>query len=475
MAGTYQTLLARVALIALSLVHSGCATLGAKLAYEGGLAEEARGCKDSHTPQAWVGLDQCERISRLIRKAGIKDGYVGYDAAGKLRLKGEYDDEEQVDRAFTIAQTVVGAQGTAISDVTPRNVGLIRMIKQAQPADETGLGQGGKHALIIGVSRFKNGFAPIPAAEHDARDYAQFLQAQGFKRVSVLLNEAATRRAILDEFRALSVNAGPDDRLFLYISTHGTPPDKLGKLGIVPYDLGDGVAGINELKRLSTDDASSDEVILRAADLRYRVLKTAITQDDLNDFLGSLHARRSVTVLDTCYSGAALGAITQPLGGAGYRQAENEYTRGLGGSQLAELAGDFGRKDVLVEGAESSGSVGLGVSTTGQARLVDYDYRQLPVPEPEKDAKRHAGRVIVTASRGNEVSRFDAEGRTPIRNSFFSYYFLNGLKRLKGQTGKAFDYASVRTRQLVSDLNRASQTPQMYTSPMPGLNLDIGD
>lgn len=463
--------LVNAAVLTTAVVCLGCATMGAKLAYKNGLEEEARGCKESYSPAALIELEQCERISRLIPKAGIRDGYVGYDAKGRISLKGAYDTEDDVDRAFIIAQTVVGAHATAISDITPRNIGVIKMTKQAELADEPDDPDGKKYALLIGVSKFKNGFAPIPAAERDARDFATVLKQQGFERVEVLVNEQATRSAILSAFKQMVSQARPIDRVILYFSTHGTPPDKLGKLGIVPYDLGDGVANLAELKKLTDNPNASDEDVLRSADLRYRVLKTAITPDDLNGFLTGLRAGRSLAVYDTCYSGAALTPVSQPMGGARYVNAESAFGHAFSTRQIAEMAGESGSKDLQVEDASPQPTARSGAATGG--KIADYDLKQLPVPKPDPDARTQSGRVVVAASSGHEVSRFDNSNRTPIRNSFFTYYFLNGLTRLNGQTAKAFEYASVRTQYLVSALTNATQTPQMRSSPQAGLNIDI--
>ena len=145
------------------------------------------------------------------------------------------------------------------------------------------------------------------------------------------------------------------------------------------------------------------------------------------------------------------------------------------GNQIAELTGDEGKKDLAIEDHRAAAPIDGGAVPSGSTTIPDYDYSQLDILTPEKDAWRYTGRVAVAAATGHEKSWFDGEGKTPIRNSFFTYYFMNGLKKLQGQTERAFEYASVRTWQLVHDLSHGAhtQTPQMHSTPQAGLNIDI--
>jgi len=58
-------------------------------------------------------------INKLFKENGIKNGYVVLKD-GKVRLKGKYYDDVEVDKAFSIAQTVVGVKW--VSFVTPEDI-----------------------------------------------------------------------------------------------------------------------------------------------------------------------------------------------------------------------------------------------------------------------------------------------------------------------------------------------------------------
>ncbi len=56
-------------------------------------------------------------INAAMQRQGVVNGYAGLDAWGRVSLNGEYQDERQVDTAFSLAQTVVGVRW--VSPVTP--------------------------------------------------------------------------------------------------------------------------------------------------------------------------------------------------------------------------------------------------------------------------------------------------------------------------------------------------------------------
>jgi hypothetical protein len=80
------------------------------------------------------------------------------------------------------------------------------------------------HALVIGISRYQR--APRLRATQDAQDMAAALQDPdccGYPPASVhrLLDEGATRTAILDALDALARETRPDSTVFIYYSGHG--------------------------------------------------------------------------------------------------------------------------------------------------------------------------------------------------------------------------------------------------------------
>jgi len=61
-----------------------------------------------------------QQIRELFRTNGLSQAAVVLDNRGRVELLGTYEDELEVDRAFSLAQTVVGPRW--VSPVTPQRV-----------------------------------------------------------------------------------------------------------------------------------------------------------------------------------------------------------------------------------------------------------------------------------------------------------------------------------------------------------------
>ncbi len=61
-----------------------------------------------------------QQINALFKQNNVPLGHVVFDQYNRVILKGEYADEQEVDRAFSLAQTVVGVRW--VSPVTPENI-----------------------------------------------------------------------------------------------------------------------------------------------------------------------------------------------------------------------------------------------------------------------------------------------------------------------------------------------------------------
>ncbi len=120
-----------------------------------------------------------QQVNQLFATNGVPNGRVELDAYGRLELKGEYDDELQVDRAFSLAQTVVGVKW--VSPVTPENIKvkewekkLGSLFSRAAVLQPGVRGEGpvgpirNRYALVVGVGKFKSGITPLQYAVRDA-------------------------------------------------------------------------------------------------------------------------------------------------------------------------------------------------------------------------------------------------------------------------------------------------------------------
>ncbi|TFK62483.1 hypothetical protein BDN72DRAFT_737044, partial [Pluteus cervinus] len=82
------------------------------------------------------------------------------------------------------------------------------------------------HALIIGIDRYPK-YHNLTGAANDARRFRQFVRNYLFAKESniiTLLDEAASRQAILDKFEGLisNENIKRDDPIIIYFAGHGS-------------------------------------------------------------------------------------------------------------------------------------------------------------------------------------------------------------------------------------------------------------
>lgn len=369
-----------------------------------------------------------EAVRAQLVAAGLPAADVVRDASGRIELRGHYENEVEVDRAFSIAQTVVGVRW--VSPVTPENIrvkewerrigSLFSRAAVLAPPARTGapgpIRQ--RFALVVGVGRFQHGIRPLAFAQRDAESFYRFLADPGGGRfprenVQYLVNEYATRANILRALEHLVAVAQPDDLVVVYVSSHGSPPDKNGAVNVVTYD--------SEIEP------------------RERIWHTSLTEEAMRDFVERLRARRLVIVLDTCYSNGAYRAVPGflPPGGKSLGADEEE---------------------------------GYGVSPTVGKRLLgakDLVLDSEPRPVASKGMTLGAsedawGRVLIGASGAGERSW---ESHT-LQYSVFTYYFLEGLRRSNGSVETAFNHAKPLVQQRVKQEKGADidQTPQVMAT-----------
>jgi uncharacterized caspase-like protein len=247
----------------------------------------------------------------------------------------------------------------------------------------------------------------------DATLFYRFLLEQaGFTKNNTyfLADQNATSTSIVKYLNGIRNAAQEDDLVDVYMSSHGTPPDKFGGVYIVTYDT--------------------------EVNPRERVWHTSVAETALKDFVENLKARRLVMVLDTCYSNGAYRAIPGflPPGGKSLGVGDENEGYGVSTAQGKRL---FGAKDIVLEdqprqAASSGKSIG--------------------------GSQESYGKVLISASSAGEKSWESDQ----LHNSVFTYYFVDGMKRYDGSVKDAFDYSKPRTTKRVQQEKGAdiSQTPQ---------------
>jgi hypothetical protein len=396
--------------------------------------------------QSPVGAEHLARVNALLRQNGIPGAAAVLDRQGRIELKGEYENEPEVDRAFSIAQTVVGIRW--VSPVTPEAVRVKEWEKRlgslflrARVLSPEGAAGGpppgpirARHALVVGVGSFEHGqsaanprgIAPLQFAVRDATSFYQFLadpKRGGFPAANIffLADRNATLANITRALEQIRNRAEADDLVAVYLSSHGTPPDKFGGVFVVAYDT--------------------------RVQPRESVWQTAVSEALLRDFVERLRARRLVMILDTCYSNGAYRGVPGflPPGGKSLGAGDDEgYGISAGyGKRL------LGAKDIVAEAPAPP------ASTAGGAGAPDG-----------------WGTVLIGASGAGERSWESDQ----LHNSIFTYYYLEGLNRSGGSVQQAFYHAKpLVSRRVKQEKGRdIDQTPQvMATSPNWDMRLSV--
>jgi len=366
------------------------------------------------------------KINKLFTENNISKGHVELDSHGRVQLKGEYEDENQVDLAFSLAQTQVGIKW--VSPVTPENIkvkewekrfsNLFKRIPILTDKSNPDIIKN-KYALIVGIEKFKN--LPIKTylqyTVQDATDFYDFLtdsQRGAFPKnnVALLTDEQATRKNIIRELDKIKEKAKPDDLVCVYISSHGTPPNHFGGVFIVTYDS--------------------------VVEPRHNIWQSSISSEILEKFIQEIPAKRLIMIMDACYSNGAYKDIPGflPSGGKSLGIGDEDEFYGISKDYGKKL---LGAKDIVIE---------------EETKPVIQD------KSLETESEGY-GKVLISASSSDERS-WESE---TINNSYFTYFFLDGLERYNGSVQKAFYYAKPLVTQKVREEKQGTeQNPQVMAT-----------
>lgn len=180
-----------------------------------------------------------------------------------------------------------------------------------------------KHALCIGVNNYPGTHMDLKGCVNDANDWAAELERRGFT-VKRLLDEQATKGAMVAAFKDLIGNAGADDVAIITFSGHGT---------YVPDTNGDEVDGLDEA--LCPYDVQTGG--------------GPLIDDEINAlFSARKPGARLVLISDSCHSGTVTRAVAadpdaqdaprprfMPMGNW---LAPEKLPRGVSGNPLTQVA-----------------------------------------------------------------------------------------------------------------------------------------
>lgn len=174
------------------------------------------------------------------------------------------------------------------------------------------------HALVIGVNSYQH-VSPLRFAAADANAVADALvELFGFPRanIALLLDDSATKAAILNAFFSYRHALGLDDRIVVFFAGHGhTVSSRRGEIGyLVPHDgQPDNLASLIRWQELT-----------QGADL--------------------IDAKHVLFLMDACYGGLAVTRAPGPgsmrfLRDMLFRPARQVLTAGKGDETVADLGG----------------------------------------------------------------------------------------------------------------------------------------
>jgi hypothetical protein len=238
-----------------------------------------------------------ERIRVELKKHGLPNAQVARDNVGRIRLVGSYQDEDEVDRAYIIVQSIVGIKSR--SPFYPENIKEKRWEVDAGRAIAENVTKVRntpvKRALIVGINSFLDGVHLKPIlGEDDAKRVKDEAEKANY-RTTTLLGPEATKANIEAALLRMKQELGPNDTLLIYISSHGNqpvpspgPPDAR-KMSIAAYDTQGPARG------------SRTEVELA-------IHKTSVPDTKVQE-LARMPTRQTRVIIDTCYSGEILKGI----------------------------------------------------------------------------------------------------------------------------------------------------------------------
>ena len=397
------------------------------------------------------------KVKSNLRAHGLHNAQVERDNVGRLRLTGSYQNEDEVDRAFIIVQSIVGIKSTA--PFYPDNVKEKRWEKVANLAlartvvsgafSSPPSGPSQRRALIIGINKFQDS---IHLSDIQGEDDAVLVKSRAEKAgydVIGLFGENATKINIEKAIEKLKKEIRPHDSLLIYISSHGNPP--------IPSP-----SGVNDRKMsIAAFDSGSVNIKDKTAYL-LNLQKTSVS-DRLVQELAKMPTENTRVIIDTCYSGEILKDI--PDDSQRYIISTNSGQPERAGVALSSWTGDaYTAKGIKFTSDES-------LSTRKVNEQTGYS-----------DHNR-TGYLFMTATSENQKSlgphvsvgwfQSPLSSNKMLKGSFFTQAFFEYLDKYDGHFEPAFSDARRFTEKKALDVSRGleKQTPRYFSTIPPEKNI----
>lgn len=399
------------------------------------------------------------QIRTELRKNGLPNAQVIRDNVGRIRLAGSYRNEEEVDLAFVIVQSIVGLKST--SPLYPENIAVKRWEIEAKRAMERHASNTSKipvkRALIIGINNFLDGKKLLPImGEDDARLVKSEAEKAGY-RTTALLGPEATKKNIEAALERFKQDLGPNDSLLIYISSHGNPP--------IPSYQG------SDVRKMSIAAYDTGEPNFRGSRTEYDVIvyRTSVSDTKVQE-LAKMPTRQTRVIIDTCYSGEILKDI--PDESARYILKTNGGVPEQASISMAAWTGPaYAAKGIVF--AEDSAPTS---TTKGKGRR-----QAVPAARQNSEQADINRYTIITATSDNEVSWGPRQGESfdspidpnkKLKGSFFTQAFFEFLNKYDGQLEPAFravrDFTAEKVAiQVSKSTNRQEKQNPRMNPPLP--------
>ena len=376
------------------------------------------------------------QIKQEFKSNGLLSADVALDNTGRVKLVGEYVDEDEVDKAFLVSQSIVGIKST--SPIYPEKIlkkrwesGISNALLKMNPrlADNPQ-----KRALIIGINNFKDKRISSISGEDDARRVREEASKNGYL-ITALLGEQATKKNIKNALSNLIGEIRPNDTLMIYISSHGLGAISNGgdsrKMSIVAYDSD--TSGNNPVKFYQTSVPDTDVV--------------ALTHRP------TANGAKTYAIIDTCYSGDMLSGFPESESSRFIIRTNNGYPERFSPTPN-RFVSRYESKGIVFNSDDSTNTEY--VNTVNKSKVYDAN-----------------NTVFITATSGGQKSwgaktgsAFKAPNGTTRKGSFFTQAFFDYLTTSNGNVVNAFNHARDWTINKVTSLPKEAAIAERIQYPI---------
>lgn len=219
-----------------------------------------------------------QRVSIELSSGDFDTYVILIPPGGAQQDNDDRGDGDSTDSRIETALAQDGEYRLLVTSYRPGETGRYRLeVGPSAGTARQAAAQGGSRvfALVVGVSDYGGRLEVLENTDDDAVTLARRLREAGVLNPAsvVLTNAEATRASVLDAFRRIAAQAGPDDTFLFFFSGHGDRVEGGGR---------------------GEADARSETIELRDG---------ALHDHELAQLFGTVRARLALVALDSCFSG----------------------------------------------------------------------------------------------------------------------------------------------------------------------------